>query len=42
MKCIKCKKGDLKLKEYRASKNALGKTRGIMVCNYCGHKERFV
>ena len=42
MKCIECRKGDMELIEYRAIKNALGKTKGIMVCNYCGHKERFL
>ena len=44
MKCYKCKKGELKLTEYKEkvyASNSKIKHNAKMVCDNCGHKELF-
>jgi hypothetical protein len=37
-----CKEGSLEIRKYFLPKNALGRTKGILVCDKCGHKESFL
>ena len=44
MKCYKCKKGELKMTEYKEKQyasNAKIRHTAKMVCDNCGHKELF-
>lgn len=43
MKCLKCDGGELKLVSYDSGNRPYAKTnsKGMLVCNRCGHKEVF-
>ena len=45
MKCPVCKNGELKMSYYKKtnySYNSYNKEVAILLCNICGHKERFL
>jgi|TARA_R100000482_G_scaffold3192_2_gene1223 RNase P subunit RPR2 len=44
MKCLVCKEGELKMSFYKKTNykySANNKEIAVLVCNNCGHKERF-
>lgn len=41
-KCLACKVGKLKVETFLRQTNRTAKDKGILMCDTCGHKERFL